>query len=209
MLVFIPEAIPQTDVIPPDYQTSQGTLEFLPGEQTKEIAVEIIDDIYREDKESFFVDLYKPINGNLDRDRAVGTIIDKHDLTEYVILPEELNSQPDNYVDSPRIIKPYRYSELITKPKSKATKKSRDLSTQAVEEHQQADILTGSKLEHSQPAASFANIKNIDHNNLPADFDLDYQLGSTTIPDIFTAEDNNLIPVWEQPLTNKKLLPGN
>jgi hypothetical protein len=61
---------------PADYGSTNGTLTFGPGEDTKTITVPIVDDSIAEDDETFFVDLSDPLGATIADDRGVGTIVD-------------------------------------------------------------------------------------------------------------------------------------
>ncbi|HEY0343048.1 MAG TPA: choice-of-anchor P family protein [Solirubrobacteraceae bacterium] len=61
---------------PADYGSTNGTLTFAPGEDTKTITVPIVDDSIAENDENFFVGLSGPLGATIADDRGVGTIID-------------------------------------------------------------------------------------------------------------------------------------
>lgn len=77
--------VPRTNFAPADYVNSQGVVEFAPGETQTTIEIKITDDIFRESTETFFIDLYRPINATLADDRAIGTIEDESDSVNYAI----------------------------------------------------------------------------------------------------------------------------
>lgn len=54
-----------------DYVNNQGTLTFAPGEQTKTISVELLNDAVLQDNETFFLRLSNPSNQNIDGNLAV------------------------------------------------------------------------------------------------------------------------------------------
>ena len=59
-----------------DFSPTEGTLTFLAGETLKTIAVPVIGDTLSEGNELFTVQLSDPVNAAIDRDLAVGTIVD-------------------------------------------------------------------------------------------------------------------------------------
>lgn len=74
-----------------DYQATQGTLTFQPGELEKKIVVPILGDVLDEDTEQFQVNLSNPTNSEFGRTRSVvGRILDND--TEPVIDGSEWNA---------------------------------------------------------------------------------------------------------------------
>jgi uncharacterized repeat protein (TIGR01451 family) len=59
-----------------DFAASEGTLTFHAGETLKTITVQVFGDTINEGNERFVVQLSNPVNATLDRDSAIGTIID-------------------------------------------------------------------------------------------------------------------------------------
>jgi len=60
-----------------DYESTSGSLTFLPGETIKTITVVVKGDKLREASETFFVDLFAPsVNAWISDSRGVGTILD-------------------------------------------------------------------------------------------------------------------------------------
>jgi len=59
-----------------DYQSTSGTVTFLPGETSKQILVPVLGDTVDEPDETFFVTLSNPVNVILEDDTAQGTILD-------------------------------------------------------------------------------------------------------------------------------------
>lgn len=59
-----------------DYQATNGTLTFAPGETSKTITVQIIGDRLGESFENFFVNLSSPTNAVISGSEGIGTIID-------------------------------------------------------------------------------------------------------------------------------------
>ena len=57
-----------------DYAAASGSLTFAPGETRRTITAAIAGDAVNEDDETFFVDLSRPANATLARDRGEGTI---------------------------------------------------------------------------------------------------------------------------------------
>jgi hypothetical protein len=64
---------------PDDYISQRGILTFEPGETTKEIEIEIIDDQLNDNPESFLVKLSNPINSIIPSDTATITITDENE----------------------------------------------------------------------------------------------------------------------------------
>jgi hypothetical protein len=63
-------------IAPQDYQAASGTVTFMPGETTKTITVNIVEDNELESVENFFVNLSSPVNADITVGRATGTIFD-------------------------------------------------------------------------------------------------------------------------------------
>lgn len=59
-----------------DYQSTTGTVTFLPGETSKQILVPVVGDTEDEPDETFFVTLTNPVNVVFEDDTAQGTILD-------------------------------------------------------------------------------------------------------------------------------------
>jgi len=59
-----------------DFLATQGTLTFQAGETVKTFSVPIIGDTVPEGDETFSVELSNPVNATIDRDTAIGTIVD-------------------------------------------------------------------------------------------------------------------------------------
>lgn len=59
-----------------DYQSTGGTLTFLPGEVSKTVSVPIVGDRLGESNETFFVNLSNPFNAELSDGQGAGTIVD-------------------------------------------------------------------------------------------------------------------------------------
>lgn len=66
----------QSAVTGADFQITSGTLNFAPGELVKTIAVPILDDSLNEFTETFFVNLYHPINAAILKGQGTGSIVD-------------------------------------------------------------------------------------------------------------------------------------
>ena len=58
-----------------DFEAISGTLRFEPGEETKAVRVTVLGDLDVEADEILFLNLDNPVNGILDDDQAIGTII--------------------------------------------------------------------------------------------------------------------------------------
>src|SRR5207253_5012786 len=61
-----------------DYQVRAGTLTFAPGETSKTIPIGVVGDLRLESDETFFIDLFNPVNAVIAANgrRGVGTITD-------------------------------------------------------------------------------------------------------------------------------------
>lgn len=67
-----------------DYETTSGTVTFQPGQFSTVIAVKVCGDTSAEANETFGLSLSNPSNATIDRDVAVGTIVDD-DLLELIL----------------------------------------------------------------------------------------------------------------------------
>lgn len=65
-----------TATAPADYNTTNGTLSFAPGEVSKTITVPIVGDALNEANEVFRINLSVPTNATLDKAQGIGTVID-------------------------------------------------------------------------------------------------------------------------------------
>lgn len=65
-----------------DFVADSGQVEFLPGETSKNIVVQLIDDNVREGDETFQLLLSTPLNATLGNNSATGTIIDDEPVTQ-------------------------------------------------------------------------------------------------------------------------------
>ena len=63
-----------------DYSSKSGILTFNPGETAKNVFVGVTLDEIAEADETVYLDLTNPVNANLDRDRAIGTIEETRSL---------------------------------------------------------------------------------------------------------------------------------
>jgi hypothetical protein len=61
---------------PKDYDKVVGTIEFLPGEAFKQIAITIVSDNVPEPQENFFVELFHPVNATIADESGTVTIND-------------------------------------------------------------------------------------------------------------------------------------
>ena len=69
-----------------DYVPASGTYTFAPGTVTGEVAIEILDDIYDEDAESFHVRLSSPVNGTIGTQSVTITIADDDEEPNVVLI---------------------------------------------------------------------------------------------------------------------------
>lgn len=68
-----------------DYNNQQGTLTFAPGEQTKTVSIVVNGDLFSEQDETFYVDLFGPSGSSLGKFRGVGTILNDDTAPTYSI----------------------------------------------------------------------------------------------------------------------------
>jgi len=69
-----------------DYQATAGSLVFAPGQTLRTIRVPVIGDRVAESDETFFMDLFDPVNATLGVARATGTILDDDPVVETFVL---------------------------------------------------------------------------------------------------------------------------
>lgn len=79
-----------TATTPSDYQQTNGTLTFEPGQTSKEVTVPVNGDTTDEPDETFFVNLSSPTNASISDVQGVGTIEDDDEAT-----PPPPNPNPD------------------------------------------------------------------------------------------------------------------
>jgi hypothetical protein len=70
----------QTAVSGADFEGTSGTLSFAPGEIVKTIAVPILDDSLNEFTETFYLNLYHPVNAAIKTGHGTGSIVDSDPL---------------------------------------------------------------------------------------------------------------------------------
>ncbi len=70
-----------------DYTTATGTVELLPGETTKAIAVALTNDVFDENDETLRVVLSAPVNATLVTTQATGTITDDDPAPTLAVAP--------------------------------------------------------------------------------------------------------------------------
>lgn len=80
-----------TATAPSDYQQTNGTLTFEPGQTSKEVTVPVNGDTTDEPDETFFVNLSSPTNATISDAQGVGTIEDEDEATP----PPPPNPNPD------------------------------------------------------------------------------------------------------------------
>lgn len=68
-----------TATAPADFEASNGTIAFAPGETTKSVVVRVVGDTIAEPAENFAVDLTRPVGAQVADGSGAGTIIDDDD----------------------------------------------------------------------------------------------------------------------------------
>jgi hypothetical protein len=83
-----------TAAAPGDYASRSGTLVFQPGERSKTIAVDLVDDQLLEGDETFALSLSNVVNASLPDGQATGTILDDDTVPEPPPPPDETPPPP-------------------------------------------------------------------------------------------------------------------